>query len=384
MITLKNYCKLLVFEYVMLGLFTLQGLLNQDIFSLSWWLIVGMAQAMGCLFFFWPVQKKYVMPYLIAEAVMLVGLSAIDQEFMFLGFIITSVFAMLLPLWQTYALSFGMWLLIEVILFYRHGIEELFYPGLVFLLGYLSFGYAFYQKNQAEENQARTQRLLDDLRAAHQKLEAYTRQVQELTIVEERNRLARELHDSVKQQAFAASAQIGAARSLLAQNATAAGEHLARAEQLMDEIREELSQLIYQLRPTVLQDKGIVNAVREWGAGWSEQTGIALEVLAPESQRMQIEIEQALFRIIQEGLSNIGRHSQATQAVISIEFSPGKIHLVIRDNGHGFNPAELSLGIGLRSMSERAEQLSGGSIKICSAPGQGTAIDVDCDIYSET
>lgn len=58
MITLKNYLKLLIFEYGMLGLFTLQGLLNQDVFSLSWWLIVGLALTMGCLFFFWPVQKN--------------------------------------------------------------------------------------------------------------------------------------------------------------------------------------------------------------------------------------------------------------------------------------------------------------------------------------
>ncbi len=196
--------------------------------------------------------------------------------------------------------------------------------------------------------------------------------------MEERNRLARELHDSVKQQAFAASAHLGAAKSLLESNPPAARDHLLKAEALLDEVRGELGQLIYELRPPVLQNQGLPGALREWGAGWSQQSGIPLTVHVTGEDHLPAETEQALFRIAQEALANITRHSRAASAGILLELADAQVQLTICDNGRGFDPSHPGQGFGLKSMRERAERLPGGALEIKSNPGAGSQVRVTC------
>jgi two-component system, NarL family, sensor histidine kinase LiaS len=277
----------------------------------------------------------------------------------------------------------ALWLAEEIILAEKYGFGEVFYPGLPLLIGFLSVGFAYYQREQALIAREKTQELLDQLRAAHQQLEVYARQGQELAVVDERNRLARELHDSVKQQAFAASAQIAAAHTRLrAANQQHPNdiemiyEHLGKAEHLMDEIRTELSQLIYELRPVALQEKGLAAALREWGSGWSSQYGIAFNLRSLGERSLPQEIEQALFRITQEALSNVGKHSQARQVSVLLDLQADTVRLTIQDDGIGFDPALVEGGFGLRSMRERAEQLPGGKLEISSLPEQGTSIQI--------
>lgn len=213
------------------------------------------------------------------------------------------------------------------------------------------------------------------LNSMAQQLQTLVTTQQNLAVAEERNRLALDLHDSVKQQAFAASAQLGAARALLQTNLPAAEARLAEAENLMDGLRQELAHLILELRPPALAQKGLAAALREYVAEWSRQSGLPAETKITGDRSLPNETEQALFRIAQEALANIARHSRATQATVSLSFEPQQTLLELVDNGHGFDPQTMQAGVGTRSMRERAQAV-GGSFSLSSSPNSGTTITV--------
>ncbi len=195
----------------------------------------------------------------------------------------------------------------------------------------------------------------------------------ELVIVDERNRLARELHDSAKQQAFAAAAQISAARKLIPQDPGAAESRIEEAERLIDDLRKELTTLIEELRPAALEDKGLAPAIRAYAEDWSRQSGIELQVNIKNERQLPLDVEQMIFRIIQEALANVARHSQAGRAAIGLSYNKLDITCTVNDNGIGFDPKENPNGFGIRSMQERAKSL-GSEIIIESALDHGTRI----------
>jgi NarL family two-component system sensor histidine kinase LiaS len=195
----------------------------------------------------------------------------------------------------------------------------------------------------------------------------------ELAVVEERNRLARDLHDSAKQQAFAAAAQVGAARALLKQDPDTAETYMEEAERLIYELRQELTALIQELRPAALEGKGLATAVREYGALWSRQSGIKHDVRISGERTLPLVIEQTLFRIMQEALANVSRHSEASNVAIGLDYVNGHISLTVADDGRGFDINGEQTGIGLVSMRERAEVL-GGTLSIESSLNKGTTI----------
>lgn len=205
----------------------------------------------------------------------------------------------------------------------------------------------------------------------------------ELAVVEERNRLARDLHDSVKQQAFAASAQIGAARAMIVRDPVSADQHIAEAELLINALRKELSTLILELRPAVLGDQGLTTALQAYAADWSRQTGIDAVVRSQNEQPLPLELEQALFRIAQEALANTARHSSAQHADLWLEYESTCITLNITDDGQGFDTAAAFNGFGLHSMQDRAEVI-GAQMSIESHPSQGTCITIICPIKDST
>jgi signal transduction histidine kinase len=233
------------------------------------------------------------------------------------------------------------------------------------------FGYAL---RQAEVARAENQQLVDDLRLAQ-------RQVQDLAIAEERNRLARELHDSVKQQVFATIMQLGAARALVERDPPAARVHLDEAEQLAQQAGAELSLLIHELRPLALAEKGLVQVLRGYAADWSRQSGIAAQLEVSGERPLPPAAEHALLRVAQEALANVARHSQASKVTIGLDYRGQATRLTIADDGRGFDPAA-ARGVGLDSMRERIEAL-GGRLVVTSAPGSGTIVFADCDSPSD-
>lgn len=197
---------------------------------------------------------------------------------------------------------------------------------------------------------------------------------QELATMEERNRLARELHDSVKQQVFATAMQVGAARALLDQNPEASKENLAEAEQLVRQAQQELTTLIRELRPAALKGKGLAAALRECVSDWSRQSHIPAEVRIRGERPLPLPLEQALYRVAQEALTNITRHSEASLVEVELVWREDQISLCIADNGRGFTISSRDgKGLGLQSMRERVEAL-GGELDVDSKPGAGARI----------
>ncbi len=201
---------------------------------------------------------------------------------------------------------------------------------------------------------------------------------QKLASLEERNRLARDLHDSVKQQVFAVSMQVRTAKMLLKSNTDEAHEHLQEAEQLVQKTQQELIILVRELRPIALENKGLVIALRELVTDWSRQTGIKCSLQIACEQVLPFALEEAFFRVAQEALANVARHSESTIVCLSLLCEQDSIELSIADNGKGFNAdIAANTGLGLRSMRERIEAL-GGHIEVKSKLTDGTRITVYC------
>jgi NarL family two-component system sensor histidine kinase LiaS len=216
--------------------------------------------------------------------------------------------------------------------------------------------------------------LAQQLNRMAEQLQNLLKSKQELATMEERNRLARDLHDSVKQQVFATTMQIGAARSLLEQDSGAAREHLNEAEQLSRQAQAELNALILELHPATLESKGLIQVLKAHIADWSRQNNIASEIIILEEPHLPMEVEQTLFRVTQEALANVAKHSEATNVKIQVSGENKGASIAISDNGKGFDVTLANgKGIGLRSMRERMEAL-GGELRIDSETGQGTRI----------
>lgn len=194
----------------------------------------------------------------------------------------------------------------------------------------------------------------------------------------ERSRMARDLHDSVKQQVFALATRIGTALVLLDTRPEEIREHLKIANELAYQARQELTALIQELRPVALSMKSFQQALRDELTRWSRQNGIAAsEELATVPQLAKNQ-EEELLRVVQEALANVARHSQATQVRLTLTKEDQHVVLTIADNGRGFDPATLSgQGVGLPSMRERLEEI-GGTLLVQSQPGKGTRIVASC------
>jgi signal transduction histidine kinase len=214
------------------------------------------------------------------------------------------------------------------------------------------------------------------------RLETLLRRRQEMAVSEERNRLARDLHDSAKQQAFAASGQIGAALAWQERDPAQAREHLLEAQKLVDRVRQELTDLILKLRPADLEEGGLPVALREYAVAWAQQNDIEVDVRTSGVGQLPLEVDQALYRICQEALANCARHSGASAAGVRLAYADDQVTLTIDDNGRGFEPEQRHGGLGLRSMRERAE-LIGGRFQVASEPGQGARVTVTWDAVGQ-
>jgi signal transduction histidine kinase len=200
-------------------------------------------------------------------------------------------------------------------------------------------------------------------------------QRQAMAISEERNRLARDLHDSAKQQALAASFQLGTAITLFERDPQAAREHLTEADALVDAVRKELTDLIHELRPPAMDGQNLADVLKEYAIEWAHRNEIEVEVNVEEPGPLSLEVEQTLYRIAQEGLANVARHSAANHVDLRLSDEAGVVTMEIADDGCGFDLRAEHAGMGLVSMRERAEALNG-EVAIESEPGRGTHISV--------
>ena len=198
----------------------------------------------------------------------------------------------------------------------------------------------------------------------------------ELARIEERNRLARDLHDTVKQQTYAARMQLSAAKNMIGSNPNAAAEHIESALQLNRETQQELKLIIDELRPAALEGKGLAQALSEYAERWQEHTGIKVTTTISGGRALPLDVEQALYRVVQESLSNVARHAEADRVGLNLSLTPDKVTLVIVDNGRGFEPNGVSsASLGLASMKQRLAEV-GGTLNVESTLGVGSTFQL--------
>jgi signal transduction histidine kinase len=201
----------------------------------------------------------------------------------------------------------------------------------------------------------------------------------ELSIVEERNRLARDLHDSVAQKLFGVTLTAEAAATLLERDPAKARVELERLGELSREAMDELRSLVHELRPPALDAEGLVTTLRKHVEVVRRVHGVEIGLEVQGSPERSPRRDGEVFRIAQEALSNAVRHAAPTRVEVTLAARDGRLFLTVADDGSGFDPAERALRsrrLGLTSMEERAE-LVGGRLTIESAPSAGTTVRLE-------
>jgi signal transduction histidine kinase len=197
---------------------------------------------------------------------------------------------------------------------------------------------------------------------------------QQVASLQERQRLARELHDSVSQALYGIALGARTARTLLDRDPARAIEPVEYVMSLAEAGLTEMRALIFELRPESLETEGLVAAISKQVAATQARYGIQVETALCDEPDLPIEVKEAVHRIAQESLHNTVKHARASRVEIKLVDGVGEIVLEVRDDGLGFDASGSFPGhIGLRSMRERAAKLMG-SIEIESAVGAGTRI----------
>jgi signal transduction histidine kinase len=214
-----------------------------------------------------------------------------------------------------------------------------------------------------------------ELEAAHQRLRRHAATVEQLAVSRERNRLARDLHDTLAHSLAALSVQLEALRALLTHDPAAAQDALNGVTTLARNGLEESRQAIQALRTDPLKTLGLVGALRSTLRAFQARTGVQADLsVAGKELDLTDEEAQALFRIADEALTNVERHAAAQQVAVRLAFGNDRIDLVIRDDGVGFDPAAVDPDrYGLTGIQERAAMI-GATLKVHSRPGGGTRI----------
>jgi signal transduction histidine kinase len=198
----------------------------------------------------------------------------------------------------------------------------------------------------------------------------------------ERQRIARDLHDSVSQSLFSTTLHVRTAQHALELEELDAtgpvGEELSEIGQLTRGALAEMRALIFELRPGALAEEGLVAALAKQASALSAREGLVIEVDGPDERLpLEPEVEQQLYRVGQEALANVVKHARASSATVRIAAADDAVSIEVTDDGRGFDPAAVGPEhFGLRSMRGRVADL-GGRLEVTSAPGRGTVLRVE-------
>lgn len=219
------------------------------------------------------------------------------------------------------------------------------------------------------------QERISELKELADKNALLAEEVGALTSLEERSRIARELHDSIKQQLFAFRLSVGTAAKLMDKDAARAKTLITESSELAKDIQLELDEIIVQLRPSSLKNMGLPDALMELCQKWEKETGIATWINIVGQRKVSSAIEYALYRIAQEAFNNIKQHSCASQVRVLLEYETDLVRLCLEDNGNGFDATAIDklFSTGLKGMRERAEELCG-SFEIQRREGPGAVV----------
>jgi signal transduction histidine kinase len=221
-----------------------------------------------------------------------------------------------------------------------------------------------------EERKSRTK-----LSTALDRLRQYSLRIEDQSALQERNRIAREIHDSLGHTLTAQSIQLDSALLLQNSNRQEATVFLQEAKQLCKQALQEVRQSVATLRTDPLQGKSLENLVEPLIQEFRATTAIEPTCMLNLTQPLPREVISAFYRVLQESLTNIIRHSGANEVILRLVTRDRLLHLQVQDNGKGFNPDQNSTGFGIQGMKERIAAL-GGQFNLSSSPGEGCLIDV--------
>ena len=204
----------------------------------------------------------------------------------------------------------------------------------------------------------------------------YERQIREAAAQEERNRLARELHDSIKQQIFVIQTAAATAQARFDGDSAGSREALQQVRSSAHDVMTEMEVMLDQLRAEPLENAGLVAALKKQCEALGFRTGARVEFQfedLPASTALPPGAPQALLRAAQEALANVGRHARAHHVWVRLGKTLGGVELTVRDDGAGFDPNQTSRGMGTANLRARAEEF-GGTFELSSRPGEGTSL----------
>ncbi len=346
-----------------------------------WWLVVILCVALGLVYEFWPY---WWMPHLQlgVQVLLIAGIMRLFPFAFVLGFTLSVYAADLFPDKRAALWIAIMTISAVLVLGYWQDWVALVLQVLGFGLGYSAFGFFAYARTLAEAERRKSQRLLAELQQAHQQLKEYAAHIEELAIAEERNRLARELHDTLGHRLTVAAVQLEGAQRLISSDPERAAHMVGTVRQQVGEGLAELRRSVAMLRSPLESDLPLAVSLARLAKGFEEATGLPvhLEVEAetkdlPGPQRM------AIYRAAQEGLTNVQRHAQARQVWLHLGVVDGKADLVVADDGVGLAGQMPGDRFGLRGLRERAHQL-GGELRLSDRKGGGTQVCLSLPLQS--
>jgi signal transduction histidine kinase len=258
-----------------------------------------------------------------------------------------------------------------------------------FMIGW--FGYLGYRYNQQAEQRVKTMVQLETALAENAGLHAQlVAQAREAGIHDERQRMAREIHDTLAQGLTGIITQLQAADRVREQP-QAWQHHMDQVKLLARDSLAAARRSVAALGPRELDDSRLPDAIADLAARWTQTSGVPVRVeTTGEPRPMLAETEITLFRAAQEALANVAKHSDAAKVAVTLSYLDDEVMLDVRDNGSGFDVDALNgrgeaadgSGFGLRAIRQRLKRV-GGTLEIESAPGEGTAVNASVPVLAE-
>lgn len=235
---------------------------------------------------------------------------------------------------------------------------------------------------QQQKDRQRAEQLLVELEDAHRQLRAYAMQVESLAVAEERNRLAREIHDSLGHYLTAMTMQLQAAGKLVTKDPERAGESIAKAEEMARDSLAEVRRAVDALRTSPIDTTTLDTAIGELVKNLQDSGIVATFTVEGQIQSLPVPIKASLYRAAQEGLTNVFKHASASVVEVKLVYEPEQVALSITDNGTGSRGQKIE-GFGLVGLRERMALL-GGLLDANDVPGGGFRLYVAVPLQSET
>jgi signal transduction histidine kinase len=324
-----------------------------------------------------PLRQSYL--YLVLQSTLVAALLASSPQptaFPMLYMILSAQVMLLLPQGQGVLWIAAFIVVTGLAMVYQYG-----WPGGMAVLPVYAGGYCFFAilanaLVRADEARRESERLLAELQQAHLQLQAYAERVEELAVVEERNRLAREMHDTLGHRLTVAAVQLEGAQRLCPRDPEQAASMVGTVR---DQVREALSELratVAKLRAPLEADLQLCRALERLAGHFEQATGLNVHLMLPEESKDLPDGHRiALYRAAQEALTNVQRHAVAQDVWLQLTRQDAMISLLVSDNGTGIQHASNEGGFGLRGLQERVVQL-GGEFYLEPRPGGGTQLSL--------